>query len=83
MIRNTVALRDWAIGSRPDDVTWNFVHAWIRELENEPGRAPSVPMDRGADQPNFEERLANLEEVEVRVRHYHPDGDVVDLLGVG
>ena len=81
-LRDTRALRDWAIGARPADDLWNQIVAWIAELHTKPYRAPSFPDESRSDRPNYEVREAEpVEGTQVEYLLVY-NGDHVDLLRV-
>lgn len=81
-LRDTRALRDWAIRATPADDRWNRVVAWIAELHTEPYRNPSVPDESRSDRPNYEVRTAEpVDGIEIDYLRVY-NGDFVDLLRV-
>jgi hypothetical protein len=83
-LRDTRALRDWAISVQPDDQVWEAVHLWIVTTGSEPYRAPRVPDESRSDRPNYEVRTAVIPNTEVVVEYRHVyNSDYVDLLSVG
>jgi hypothetical protein len=81
-LRDTRALRDWAISSNPADDVWNGVVAWVAELHTAPYRAPSTPDESRSDRPNYEVRRAEpVQTVQIEYLHVY-NGDLIDLLRV-
>lgn len=82
-LRDTRALRDWAVALRPGDDLWHRVHLWIVGLDRSPWRAPSFPVESRSDRPNYEVREARIDNTDVTVEYrWVYNGDVVDLLSV-
>jgi len=82
-LRDTRALRDWAIAARPTDESWQRVHLRFIAAGTESFRAPSVPDERRSDRPNYEVRTAQVPDTSVVVEYLHTyNGDFVDLLTV-
>ena len=82
-LRDTRALRDWAIAARPIDETWQRVHLWIVAAGTESYRAPSVPDESRSDRPNYEVRTVQIPDTAVVVEYLHTyNGDFVDILSV-
>ncbi|MDA8185262.1 MAG: hypothetical protein ACYCUF_12665 [Acidimicrobiales bacterium] len=83
-LRDTRALRDWAISSQPTDETWQRVHLWIVAAGSQSYRAPSVPDESRSDRPNYEVRTVRIPDTEVVVEYRHIyNGDFIDILSVG
>ena len=82
-LRDTRALRDWAIAARPTDEIWQRVHLWLVGAGTESYRAPSVPDESRSDRPNYEVRIVRVPDTSVVVEYLHNyNGDFVDLLTV-
>lgn len=82
-LRDTRALRDWAIASSPSDEVWQRVHLWIIGLDQKPWRAPSVPVETRSDRPNYEVRSATIDSTGTAVEYRRTyNGEIVDLLAV-
>jgi hypothetical protein len=82
-LRDTRALRDWAIASQPADEVWQRVHLWIVGLEHVPWRAPGIPIEERTDRPNYEVRSARIDGTTVDVEYRRTyNGELVDLLAV-
>lgn len=83
-LRDTRALRDWAISAAPGDGIWDLVHHWVMAAGSEPWKAPSVPDESRSDRPNYEARTAVIPNTTVVVEYIHVyNGQFADLLGIG
>lgn len=83
-LRDTRALRDWAIAAQPSDEIGQRVHLWTVAAGTESYRAPSVPDETRSDRPNYEVRTVQVPDTTVVVEYLHTyNGDVVDLLSIG
>jgi hypothetical protein len=83
-LRDTRALRDWAISGRPSDDDWERVHRWIVGLDASPWRAPSVPVEDRSERPNYEFRVATIDGTDIVVEYRRIyNGEFVDLLAIG
>jgi hypothetical protein len=82
-LRDTRALRDWALSKRPSDDLWQQVHLWLVGLDQAPWQAPSYPVESRSDRPNYEVRRARIDRTSVLVEYLHVyNGGFVDLLSL-